>query len=74
MIGGLFITREPPGEKKYGGEFRDLGWLKTNWPESNPAAGAVDPHSDVRNETKYERDRCDAEPNPPGTLPELVID
>src|SRR5207244_8327711 len=65
--------REPPGEKKYRGEFRDLRWLKTNRPESTPATRAVDPHSDVRNETKYKRDRCDAEPNPPRALPEMVI-
>ena len=74
MTGCLLITREPPGEKKYRGEFRDLRWLKTNRPESNPATRAVDPHSDVRNETKYERDRCNAEPNPPRALPEMVID
>ena len=73
MVCEFLITREPPRQKKYRGKFRNLRRLKTNRAESDPAAGAVDPHSDVRNETKYERDRSDTQPNPPGSLPEVII-
>src|SRR5262249_43694883 len=74
MFGQLFVTRKPPREKKYRSQLRDLRWLKANRAESNPAAGAVDPHSDVRHVTQCQRGCGHADPNPPRALPEMVID
>src|SRR5205823_3479525 len=74
MVCDFFVTRKPPRQKKYSGQLRNLRWLKTNWAEPNPAPRAVDPHSEMRNVTRNERDRGNGDPKPPGPLPEMVID
>ena len=74
MFGCVLVTGKPPGEEKYGGKFRNLRRLKTNRAEPDPAARAVDAHSEMRDETKDQRDGGDGQPDPPSPLPEMVID
>src|SRR5205807_686638 len=64
----------PPRQKKYGRKFCNLRRLKPNRSESDPPARAVDPHANVGNVAKQQRHGCDPDPNPPGSLPEMVID
>src|SRR5437868_5473900 len=74
MVCRFLETCEPPCQKKYSGKLGNLRWLKTDWAESDPTPRAVDPHSNVRNETQNEHDRGDTDPQPPSALPEMVID
>src|SRR5437764_2757097 len=70
----FFPSREPGGQKKNGGDLRDFGRLKGDGTEADPATRTVDPHSEMRNETKRERGEGESEPEPPRPLPEMVIE
>src|ERR1043166_3259124 len=47
--------------------------IKTYWPPADPAAGAIDTHADVGDETKGQRNQSECEPEAPRPLPEMVI-
>lgn len=69
----FFTSRKPGGQKKNGGDLGDFRRLKSDRTESDPAARAVDPHSQMGNETKREHSDGESEPEPPGPLPEMII-
>src|SRR2546421_8755624 len=70
----FFTSRKPRRQKKYSGDLGDFRRLKGDRAEAYPAARTVDPHSEVRNETKRKRGEGESEPEPPRPLPEMVIE
>src|ERR1043166_4216551 len=74
MAGVFFKMRKPPGEKKYRGDLRNLRRLKSELAETDPASGAVQAQAEMRSEAENERRQSDGKPDPPGALPEMIID
>ena len=70
----LFITRKPEGEEEDGGELGKLGGLAGDAVKFEPAPGAIDLMPEGREKTKRQPDEREGKPDPPGALPEMVID
>src|SRR5438477_2140582 len=74
MAAFLFPGREPRRQKKDDSDLCDFRWLKRGRAERDPASRAVDSHSEMRDETKGERDEGERKPDPPSSQPEMVVD
>src|SRR6478672_8223827 len=73
-LAALFLPGgEPRRQKENDGDLGDLRRLKSRGSQRDPASRTIDPHSEMRDETKRQGDQRSSKPDPPGPEPEMVI-
>src|SRR6478672_6724298 len=74
VAGAVLKTNEPPRQKEYCGGLGNFRRLKCDRASPDPATRPVNTHSEMRHETKPQSSEGEKEPQPPGVIPEMVID